>query len=240
MELCKRKKVKAFVPVECPPKLSADSKMDERPKYYDFDQQQIVAQIGETAFRNYMRHLQREGTILSCCDVTDNPQYQSQDIDFVVTLPDRSRVGWEVKCDTYTTGNLFAETQVNSYSLSNTGDITSTHHAQGWLYKSRADMIFYFFSKWNIAYLFPRAELCLWLDKTLSSRGKRYGNVLRMSAAPNKSTRDRNCIYFGVGLLVPLSMLETDLDISRKIKKVGAEYLTAPPKFIIPQKSKIV
>ena len=202
-----------------------------RPKYYNFEQQQVVAEEGERAFCNYMGYLKRKNVVRLWEDVTLMPDYQAKDIDFVVTMPDGEKVCWEVKCDTYTTGNLFAETMVNSYYLTETGCVRASRHTQGWIYKSCADMIFYYFSNLHVAYLFPKKDFCFWLDKSIAAKRPPY---FRISAAPNKNNREDMEIYYGVGLLIPLRLLDTDPEIHDKVQVIPHEQMLPQPKFIVP------
>lgn len=177
---------------------------NERPEAYKFDEQLEVAIIAETYFIECSKAKQAAGLITSFEDVRDSPYYQDQDIDFIWNYPDGRKLKIEVKGDTFETNNIFAELVVPSFYIDPiTKNVIGTSAKLGWLYGSKADIIFYcFINAGDICFLNLR-RFSNWITKNItSSEIKRKGYVYSPRAAKNIS--DRGSPYYGVGLLVPL------------------------------------
>jgi hypothetical protein len=97
--------------------------------------------IGAEGVRQVVSYLKAQGYHVE--DVTEDPDYQEQDIDLRVRSPRQRK--WrtvEVKHDTYKSGNIFLE-------------LVTSRGKPGCVFKSRA-------MTW--AYLLPRLGILLWID----------------------------------------------------------------------------
>lgn len=87
------------------------------------------------------------------CDVSGNPAYWSQDIDFIIQSPHTGRIkSFEVKYDSRinSTGNLFLETEsINSKQW----------NYEGWFLHCQADYLVYGDAVEEIFYVIPMKEL---------------------------------------------------------------------------------
>lgn len=116
-----------------------------------FEQQKKKGQEVEQIVK---RHLEQRGHTVT--DLTDNPDFWKQDIDFIIT--DRATtksISLEIKRDDniYKTGNLFFEI----------GFDKQDYYSQGWLEKCKAEYLCYYDSVKRHGFIldFPKTKLLL-------------------------------------------------------------------------------
>lgn len=176
---------------------------------YDFKEQLNIGKLGEECFEKICKKSIEDGKMSSFLNVTSDEKYWKNDIDYICTYKNGKKLSFEIKCDTTTTGNIFAETNVNTYYFDDDNNVCDTRTKIGWLYGSKADFVFYYFSKLNIVYVITRKALAYWIDYCLQGNklrieSKEYVN-LKVKSAMNKGT---DCYYFGVGYCVPIKDIE--------------------------------
>lgn len=131
-------------------------------RVYGWHAQVKVGERGTVAVAEYLR---RNGCTFE--DVTDDPDYRTQDIDFRVKRGRQRR--WrtvEVKTDLHTTGNFFFESRTNK-------------GLPGCVFKSRAQVWMYWFPLLGKMYIIELPALQLWLVE----------NAARYASAPVTSVR---------------------------------------------------
>lgn len=146
---------------------------------YDFENQNGIGKQGELIVKSW---LLQQHNISSLLDVSSNKKYQKDDIDIIVNFTDGNTVTYEVKTDSFLTGNLFFET------VSNT-----ERNTPGCMLYTKADYILYFFIRNNNLYKLPTIAFREWV---ISNKDK------------FKEKSVNNKYYHSKGLLVPLSMIE--------------------------------
>lgn len=97
-----------------------------------FEKSELIGKIGEEKFKEHIKSYPR----MHLTDVAEYDFYREQDIDFMVFDANRcQRRAFEIKTDTYsTTGNIFIE----QYSH-------KRYKTPGYIYKSKADILVYYF-----------------------------------------------------------------------------------------------
>jgi hypothetical protein len=116
------------------------------PNVYGWRSQAAVGQMG---VERVVKYLKSKGYHVE--DVSEDKDYQSQDIDLRVRGQKKQR--WrtvEVKTDTYDTGNIFLE-------------LVSSSGKPGCVFKSRAQVWLYYLPKRNILLFMELPVLQLWL-----------------------------------------------------------------------------
>lgn len=146
---------------------------------YEFEQQNGIGKQGELIVKSW---LLQQGNISSLLDVSSNKKYQKDDIDIIVNTEDDDIITYEVKTDSFLTGNLFFEI------VSNT-----ERNTPGCMLYTKADYILYFFIRNNNLYKLPTIPFREWV---ISNRDK------------FKEKSVNNKYYHSKGLLIPLSMIE--------------------------------
>lgn len=193
---------------------------------YHFERQMSIGEKGEQAFLKYMRAEKQVGTIARVIDVRSDEAHQKQDIDFAVICPSGERITYEVKCDAYSSENIFVETQINDYYIAD-GHVVKGDFTQGWLYRSRADYIFYYFRQSNAAYVLNRVSLAYWIDRELA-RLDGTREEIRPRAAMNNGEqpagRTQAHVFYGVGYLVPVRLLIAGGCAVRKVELSEKRY----------------
>lgn len=129
-------------------------------------------------------------------DVSDDKQYQEEDIDYIVVMNNGTEKKVEVKTDTYDSGNLFYETM----SCIETNSI-------GCLEKTGADIIVYYFIKTGEIYFLPTKPFRKWVH-----REKDNFQIRNL-----KNGRYNGSTYTSRGLLIPKRYLESGLSQCVKI-----------------------
>ena len=151
---------------------------------YDFKTSYSVAEIGEQQIAQWLR--QKGYKVI---DVSMDKQYQAQDIDFICTKLDKSgrtvAHTYEVKVDTYTSGNFFFETVSNDKK-----------HTAGCLQYSNADYLLYYFTREEEIYIFQMWEIRKYI----------MNNMHRFS-----TKTCQNEFYRSEGLIVPKTIIESEI-----------------------------
>lgn len=115
-------------------------------KIHDFNDSILVGEKGEEKVKKFLE------CRFPVIDLRDNKIYQEQDIDFM--SDNENHYTFEVKTDTYTTGNMFLET-------TSAMEIDST----GWLYKTKADYVLYYFVNYARLVVLDRKRLLAWFNE---------------------------------------------------------------------------
>lgn len=186
-----------------------DREADER--IFDFKSQLTVSKEGEAVFIKWLKQKKARGQIRDFLDVRGDSGYQDLDIDFITIAPDGRQKTWEVKTDTTTTGNLFAEFSVNTYTEDGLGNVTQRYMKPGWLYGSKADRVFYYYTKSQTAYIFDLRQFAAWVDSRFMPGAAKQAAPPRARAAKNIENRNEpGRYYYGIGYLIPLQEMEQD------------------------------
>lgn len=183
---------------------------------YEFDEQNAKGKIAESIFKMWM------GTKpgVSVIDVSNDPNYQAQDVDFIVQTK-RGATKVEVKGDAYTTGNIFIELLVSSFSSPESGEKRSTCKI-GWLNATTADYVAYYFYGYKSFIMLDMYELRRWYSEySAYERNNIERRALPVKAARNKGHKDSE--YFGIGSPVPLQKMLQDETIAKTCKVYVSE-----------------
>lgn len=116
-------------------------------------------------------------------DVRDEPGYQKEDVDFIITEQDK-RAKIEVKTDFYTTGNIFVELE------------STLGKTRGCLLKTKSDYIFYFFIKENKLFIIDTKEF---QDYIVENKDR----------FPKKIVHNKG--YDTLGMTIPYRILQEEL-----------------------------
>lgn len=146
---------------------------------YEFEQQNSIGKQGELIVKSW---LVQQGNISSLLDVSLNKKYQKDDIDIIVNTEDGNVITYEIKTDSFLTGNLFFEIVSNI-----------ERNTPGCMLYTKADYILYFFIKNGHLYKLPTIAFREWV---VSNKDK------------FKEKSVNNKYYHSKGLLIPLSMIE--------------------------------
>lgn len=160
---------------------------------YDFSGRDKLAKIGETVVAKYLKTLKNTKGIKN---VRNDKEYQSKDIDILLTLKNDIVVKIEVKTDSYTSGNMFYETVSNDVK-----------NEIGCFEKTESDYIFYYFihPSYRKIYIFNTETLREWKEKHKDEY---------------KIKRVFNYSYNSLGYAFPLEKLEKDLKETLTIAKL--------------------
>ena len=155
---------------------------------HDFNKSINVGDYGEQIIKAY---LESNPNIVDVIDVSNNKEYQSKDIDFIVRLKNGENVSIELKTDTYDTGNIFYE------AISN-----KEHNVLGCMIKSKAKCLFYYFIKTKELYIIDFKEYKDWVNKNNSRfTKKKIKNINRRGTG----------ITHSIGLLIPKKTFEREM-----------------------------
>lgn len=199
---------------------------DEQPeKVYVFDKQYEVSKEAEEWFVRFALRWKAKGIIRDFMDVRKNAHYQDMDVDFICILPDGTKRTYEVKGDFTKTGNLFAEYAVPTYVVDENDrrKIITRHAKLGWLYRSRADYIFYYYSAFQKIYMFDLPYFAAWVDSmSLQCNFKKRRKAIPFSirGAKNLVSEDKpyGSYYYGLGYIVPLKEIENSYQKNHFLK----------------------
>lgn len=157
-------------------------------KVYDFDQSVILGDFGEAKIAKWIKQLPEFSNLL---DVSKIDKYRKKDVDFILYLINGSRIKLEIKTDDHTSGNLFFET------LSNI-----EYNVLGCMYKTKADLILYYFPKYNKLYILKRKIFVEWATQGIKEgkyKRKTFANKRRNKTLPPTHTE---------GYPIPLKEIE--------------------------------
>lgn len=196
-------------------KVTVDEAEEQPEKVYDFDEQAKVSKEAEEWFIRFARRWKEQNIISDFYDVREDAHYQNADIDFICVMPDGRRHTYEVKGDFKNTGNLFAEYAVPSYVIDANDrlKINDRHAKLGWLYRSKAEYVFYYYSQRKAIYLFELSYFAAWVDRMslncffMKRRQKKPFEIRGAKNLDNKND-PYGSYYYGMGYLVPLREIE--------------------------------
>lgn len=200
--------------------------------HFDMKSQMMVGKIGENLFlKIYENSPQCE-----IDDLRDDAVFQDKDVDFRVRqvknsegnpIPAAKQSSWliEVKTDLNDSGNVYVETEV--VTLVKQGyHVKSASTKIGWLYGSKARFIFYYYPATNQIFRINRLDFIEWLHnyhmgeaamRCVDSQGREilctedypYDYMASNDNYGGKDGQNKNVIYHGTGLLVPIRHLIT-------------------------------
>lgn len=183
-------------------------------RIYQFEPQLKKGKKAEAYFEDLAHVWIAQKRICKVEDVREIPCYRREDVDFICTLPNGRVVKFEVKGDSTNTGNMFVESHVPGYTLDEKGNIVERQTELGWLYKSKADYVFYCFTHPEIhkAYLMNMTKLAAWVDAmTLRCNFVHLSQKrsFQLRGAKNTKENDPNgSYYYGIGVIIPLKDVE--------------------------------
>lgn len=102
--------------------------------------------------------------------------YQDKDTDFIVWKKNGKTFGLEAKVDSHNTGNFYLETSVDYFSMVPDAlneqrvarryrdGIDPLWHTPGWVYRSGADQILYYFRTTQLLYIFSRVDVWFYAE----------------------------------------------------------------------------
>lgn len=117
---------------------------------HSFNNSLKLGNIGEDRIEYFMK---RNYDVKSIVNVSDNPLYQQEDVDFIVNLNNGSSLKVEVKTDTYDV-NFY-------YELISNMD----YNTPGCMVKTKADKILYYFINLGVAYIIDRVDYQKWFKE---------------------------------------------------------------------------
>lgn len=181
--------------------------MNNKKNIYDFNKSLTVGNEGETKIKNFILSLDHVESIES---VQNIKKYQEEDIDFIVTFKNKSKFTIEVKTDTYKSGNLYYETKS-----------CVERNTLGCLEKTKADYIFYYFSKYDRLYILKTNPFRNWVKNEILKFSKNPSkSVLNKKEVFNRITFGSNKgLYTSEGYTIPLSYIEKELFNTKVYKR---------------------
>ena len=139
---------------------------------YSFMGRNYIGQNGEDIFCSYINS---NPCIIDLKDVTMVKKYQKLDIDFVIEYFYGLKQSWEIKTDTYDSGNICFETISNDNKSS-----------KGCFLISEADYWFYYLEKKQQAIIFNHSKAMEWF--------KTNQDTFREVIVKNKNYNSINCL----------------------------------------------
>ena len=170
-------------------------------KSYTFDEKNDFSKKGIKVVSCYLRSLKKTVNVKN---VEDEPKYQKNDIDLVWVYRKNNSVvsvSIEVKTDRYTTGNFWLETISNE----KLGTI-------GCFIKSKAKILFYYFTEWDDMYVLPLKRTREWFLKNIDK--------FKESKTTTKDL-EGNYKHTTVGRLVPIKVLMKEVSGIKLIKNIS-------------------
>ena len=120
---------------------------------YEFNKSLSLGTIGEKIVLNWLYSIKDIDEIV---DVRKDKKYQKIDVDFLAYIG-ASIYKLEVKTDSYPSGNIYYETI--SYVDKNNKDVP------GCMEKTRADLLLYYFEKFDELFIIKMPKYRLWFKK---------------------------------------------------------------------------
>lgn len=163
-------------------------------KTFDMQSQLRIGELGVSVVKEMLRDVGR------IKDFRDNARVQKRGIDLYV-----EHIGYiEVKTDSHSPKNVFLELEVAG--------------KPGGIDRSCADYIVFLYYRYNVAYVFRRDELQMWLRNNyhtlVAEHPEMYKEILSSSG---------NNTWSAHGLIVPLKMLTETLWYKRYVTGGGSE-----------------
>lgn len=180
--------------------------MTNKKNIYDFRKSLDVGNEGESKIKSFILSLDHVESIES---VQNIKQYQEDDIDFIVTFKNKQKCTIEVKTDTYKSGNLYYETKS-----------CVERNTLGCLEKTKADYIFYYFSKYDRLYILKTNPFRNWVKNEISKFSKNPStSLLNKKEVFNRITfGSQKGLYTSEGYTIPLNYIEKEL-LNTKVYK---------------------
>lgn len=146
---------------------------EEGPRQFKMSKQLDEGKFGEDLARKFLNDpiIKVNHGISHYDDVTQDRTYQDKDTDFIVWKKNGKTFGLEAKVDSHNTGNLYLETSVDYFTMvpdtlneqrvarQFRDGIDPLWHTPGWIYRSGADQIFYYFKTTQLLYIFSRVDV---------------------------------------------------------------------------------
>ena len=139
---------------------------EESPRQFKMSKQLDEGKFGEDLARKFLNDpiIKVNHGISHYDDVTQDKSYQDKDTDFIVWKKNGKTFGLEAKVDSHNTGNFYLETSVDYFSMVPDAlneqrvarryrdGIDPLWHTPGWVYRSGADQILYYFRTTQLLY----------------------------------------------------------------------------------------
>lgn len=146
---------------------------EESPRQFKMSKQLDEGKFGEDLARKFLNDpiIKVNHGISHYDDVTQDKSYQDKDTDFIVWKKNGKTFGLEAKVDSHNTGNFYLETSVDYFSMVPDAlneqrvarryrdGIDPLWHTPGWVYRSGADQILYYFRTTQLLYIFSRVDV---------------------------------------------------------------------------------
>jgi hypothetical protein len=156
-------------------------------KTYDFNGRYDVSKIAIDKVSEYLYTLEET---LDIINVEDDRAFQEFDID-LVQITNSDIVNIEVKSDTYESGNFFFETVSNS-----------ARETEGCFMYTRADYLYYYFTKSRLAYILPMPSTRDWF----------ITNIDRFSRKELATKSGKKILYHSYGYPVPIKTVMKEVE----------------------------
>lgn len=148
-------------------------------KTYDFDGRYDVSKVAVDKVNDYLLTLEET---LEIINVEDDRAFQEFDIDLVQII-NSDVINIEVKADTYTSGNFFFETVSNS-----------AKGTEGCFMYTRADYLYYYFTKSRLVYILPMPSTREWF----------INNIDRFTSKELATKKGNKVLYHSYGYPIPI------------------------------------
>ena len=119
-------------------------------KTHNFEDSNIVGKRGERIVRAY---LESKNNLRRYEDVSDRYTYRRQDIDAILHYLTGKTRTIEIKTDTYTTGNIFYETES-----------CVEYNTPGCMEKTKAEYLYYYLENFNKLYVIQMEKYRIWFN----------------------------------------------------------------------------
>ena len=158
-------------------------------RVHNFNNSQKIGERGEEIIQCFLESF---GGIDHYEDVSKDKTFQKKDIDGLLWLKRGGKVPVEIKTDTYTTGNIFYETQS-----------CVEFNTPGCMEKTEAKYLYYYFPNFKFMYCISMNEYRDWFHQNKSQfKYKTFENEKKYG----------NGTYHSGGYLIPMSYMEKHFD----------------------------
>lgn len=212
---------------------------EKGPRQFKMSKQLDEGKFGEDLARKFLNDpvIKVNHGISHYDDVTQDRTYQDKDTDFIVWKKNGKTFGLEAKVDSHNTGNLYLETSVDYFTMVPDAlneqrvarrfqdGINPLWHTPGWIYRSGADQIFYYFRTTQLLYIFSRVDVWFYAEKLMRG-GIHLDPEIRkpkMYSAENTSERDGSTLFFANGLCVNAEQTYKALGAQKRVIKYQVE-----------------
>lgn len=212
---------------------------EKGPRQFKMSKQLDEGKFGEDLARKFLNDpiIKVNHGISHYDDVTQDRTYQDKDTDFIVWKKNGKTFGLEAKVDSHNTGNLYLETSVDYFTMVPDAlneqrvarqfrdGIDPLWHTPGWIYRSGADQIFYYFKTTQLLYIFSRVDVWFYAEKLMRG-GIHLDPEIRkpkMYSAENTSERDGSTLFFANGLCVNAEQTYKALGAQKRVIKYQVE-----------------